>query len=310
MARLRRAIGSERGQATPEYVGLVVVAATLFAALGVLAGPALPLASVARTVASSLLCAVSPDRGGCAEESADLGSGLDPLQRAYGSDVAVMVGERAPLISFEDDDFVSLPVDYRRCRERSCADSIRHGSLDRTQTGLPPTAFTHVVDCRDAEAAAAAGYDCSGERAGIVYIQYWLYYPDSLTHGLGRVGGYHVDDWESYQVRIGADGAALARASSHHGYNGRSGGLGSVGSDTGRAPRAAWDAVAGQLHVASGSHAGTSQSGAGDTRRIKPDDLRLIPLEPTAAQGQTPGFAISPPWEKGVWRNPESTTTG
>ncbi len=50
------------------------------------------------------------------------------------------------------DDFVSLPVDYRECRNRSCADSIRHGSLEHTQTGLEPTVFTHVIDCRDPEA--------------------------------------------------------------------------------------------------------------------------------------------------------------
>ncbi len=308
MARLRRASGSERGQATPEYVGLVVVAATLFAALGVLAGPALPLASVARTVASSLVCAVSPNRGGCAEASADLGLGLDPLQRAYGSDVGVMVGDRAPLISFEDDDFVSLPVDYRRCRERSCADSIRHGSLDRTQTGLPPTAFTHVVDCRDGQAAPAA-YDCSGGRAGNLYLQYWLFYPDSLTHGLGRVGGFHLDDWESYQVRVSEAGTTVARASSHHGYNGRSGG--SIKTDTGRfgGGGPAWDTVLDQLHVAAGSPAGTSQGQEGDSRRISPGALRLVPAEPIAAAGGAPSFAISPPWRKEVWRDPEATGT-
>jgi hypothetical protein len=31
--------------------------------------------------------------------------------------------------------------------------------------------------------------------------------------------GITTHDWEGYQVRIGADGDADARASSHHGFN-------------------------------------------------------------------------------------------
>jgi hypothetical protein len=76
---------------------------------------------------------------------------------------------------------LALPVDFRRCRESGCADGSERGDVDRSDAGLPVTAFVHVVDCRESEAAAtaAAGADCSGSRAGNLYLQYWTYYIDS-----------------------------------------------------------------------------------------------------------------------------------
>jgi len=301
-------LGSRQdGQAAPEYVAAVLLVAALMVGLLGLAGPSVPGGGVARALAAKLVCAV--DGGHACGGEAGLARALSsPLERAYGSELASMLAERAPDVFFEDGDFVSLPVDYRDCRKRSCADSIRHGALSRTQTGLQPVAFTHVVDCRHADAASREGYECSGERMGNVYLQYWLYYPDSATHGLGRAG-YHVDDWESYQVRIDSGGSAMARASSHHGYNGRRGGFGSLGSDTGIDPQPGWDTILNALHVAAGSHAGMSQGLPGDTRHIPREALRLIPLEPIARSGGTPEFSVSPPWEKGVWRDPESMGT-
>ena len=98
-------------------------------------------------------------------------------------------------------------------------------------------------------------------RRGRLYghVQFWLYYP-TAGPASSLTGGYHLDDWESFQVRVDPEGAALARASSHHSYNGRSGGLGSVASDAGWDPRSGWDTILGQLHVAAGSHAGTTQA--------------------------------------------------
>ncbi len=303
---MRAAIGAgtgERGQATAEYVGTIMLVAALLGSVLALAGR-LPGAELAEAVAATVVCAVD-DADGCVETPALADS---PLEDAYGAELAALVAERAPVISFEDDDFVSLPVDYRDCRERACSDSVLHGSLEHTQTGLAPTAFVHVVDCRDPAAAARNGYDCSGARAGNVYLQYWLYYPESWTRAYQR-WGFHEDDWESYQVRIAPDGSALARASSHHGYNGRSGGVASIGSDLGKVPKQAWDEIAGQLHVAAGSHAGMAAAQDGDSRRIEPGNLRLIPLEPIAGAGNAPPFAVSPPWEKGVWSDPESMGT-
>ena len=309
MGRPRTEASSEAGQATPEYVAAVLLLAALFMSLLALVGPSLPGGALARAVAAKLVCAVD---GGdaCGASGRDGLAPPSPLERAYGRQLAAMIKQQVPEVSFEDGDFVSLPVDYRRCRLRSCADSIRHGSLSRTQTGLRPVAFVHVVDCRNAAAAARRGYDCSGARAGNVYLQFWLYYPDSRTGPASSLtGGYHLDDWESFQVRVDSEGAALARASSHRSYNGRSGGLGSVPSDVGWEPRSGWDTILGQLHVAAGSHAGTTQADADDTRRIPREALRLIPLEPIAAAGDAPSFAVSPPWEKAVWRDPEATGT-
>ena len=295
---------SQLGQAAPEYVGTVLLLVLVLAAAATLAAGLAPR-GIAQAVASNLLCAV---RSSAHCEPAPLEA--TPLQRAYGSAIAAELSERAPEISFEDGDFVSLPVDFRDCRERSCADSIRHGGLARTQTGLAPTVFTHVVDCTRPGAAARRGYDCSDGRAGGLYLQYWLYYPDSRTGPASSItGGYHVDDWESYGVRIGADGIAMARASSHHGYNGRDGGLGSIGSDAGWTSDAGWDTPLGALHVAAGSHAGMTEEQSGDSRHVDRDDLRLMPLEPIVAAGDLPGFAVSPPWEKDVWRDPEATGT-
>ena len=293
-----RGLEPESGQASPEYAGLVLLVAIVLGGLAAAFGPALPGGGTAGALARSLLCVVrSTSRCASAEDSEP-----SPLEAAYGPELAAIVERNAPDLFFEGDDFASLPVDFRDCRSRSCADTIRRGAVDRTQTGLAPTAFTHVVDCRD------GGAFCGGSRAGRIYIQYWLYYPDSLTHGLGRVGGYHLDDWESLQTRIDPGGAVVSRASSHHGYNGREGGLGSIGSDTGWSPRSAWEPGTGALHVAAGSHAGTTEPALGDDRAIHREDLVLVPAEPLADSSRT-DFAITPPWDKAVWRDPEAKGT-
>ena len=255
---------------------------------------------MARTVLNALVCAV--DRGSC-DGAAPPASAIEATYRA---EIAALLGDHAPDVFFERDDFVSLPVDFRRCRERGCADTIRAGAISATQTGLRPVAFTHVVDCRD-PAPDPGGPDCTGGD-GNLYLQYWLYYPESLTHGLGRFGGFHEDDWESLQVRIGADGEVAARASSHHGYNGSSGGLGSVASDTGLRLRPAWEPWSGALHVAAGSHAGTTAPAIGDSRAIHGDDILLVPAEPVAATSRD-RFAVVPPWRKEVWAHPEAMGT-
>jgi len=324
MAHRRRACSGESGQATPEYVAVVLLVAALFAALLTLGGAALPGGDVARAVASKLVCAVK-GTGECGELATRVAAQPTQSERIHGPEIAALIDARAPTISFEgreplrgnpelptrtdEPDFDSLPVDFRDCRERACADTILHGSIEHTQTGLSPTAFVHVIDCRDVEPAAEEGYDCSGERAGAVYLQYWFYYPESATDPFGRKG-FHKDDWESYQVRIAPDGGALARASSHEGYNGRTGGLGSIGSDTGWYwPRAGWDTILDQIRVAAGSHAGTTRAEEDDSRHIDPSNLEIVPLDPIVSGGDLPDFEVTPPWEKDVWTDPESMGT-
>jgi hypothetical protein len=289
-----------RGQATVEYVGALLIVAALLLALVALTGLRPPGLAPARTVLNALVCAV--DRGSC-DGAAPPASAIEAT---YGTEVAALLADHAPDVFFERDDFVSLPVDFRRCRERRCADTIMPGAVQATQTGLRPVAFTHVVDCRD-PGAAMNHTDCAGGE-GNLYLQYWFYYPESLTQGLGRFGGFHEDDWESLQVRIGAEGEVAARASSHHGYNGSSGGLGSVASDTGLRPRPAWEPWSGALHVSTGSHAGTTAPAVGDSRAIHGDDILLVPAEPVAFTSRD-RFAVVPPWRKEVWSHPEAMGT-
>jgi hypothetical protein len=308
---------AECGQATPEWVGLFLVLAMLLA--GAAAGlDAPPLGfSLARALGAKLVCAV------------DLSDSCrrDPeLVAAYGADLAAQVRDHAPEIVYEHG-MRALPVDFRSCRSASCADGAPDGLVRRSRRGEPVTAFVHVIDCRAGMPPAFAGAnpptDCSASRAGNLYLQYWLYYPDSATlRGVPVAGakGYHRDDWEGYQVRIDADADADARASSHHGFNYEQG-EGNWASDLGFGPANAvaeavgirngngWGPETGFVFISGGSHAGNVRGSPG-TRYTLRRYLRLVPLEPIAVGEQrAPYFAISPPWMKDAWFDPEAEGT-
>jgi hypothetical protein len=143
------------------------------------------------------------------------------------------------------------------------------------------TAFTRVVDGRPS--------------GGSLYIQYWFYYPESFSGGIGRIfghrwPGYHADDWEGYQVRVTRDGAASARATAHGGYS------------------SGWTDWTGWYRVSGGSHAGQVVRGGSGERTTHSSDLSLTPLE--RLQGlAAQRFSISPPWLKDVYRDPESSSS-
>jgi hypothetical protein len=195
--------------------------------------------------------------------------------------------------------------------------------VHRTDAGLHLTVFVHVVDCRE-DAVEAAVADCSGGRAGNLYIQYWTYYAASATlRGVPIAGdaGHHRDDWEGVQIRIGPDGQVDERASSHHGYNyvqsvanaGSDAGIDPLrdfAEDVGARPRNGWGPETRLLVVSGGSHAGNT-NGFLRVDRVTPGRrVHLVPLEPVAAQeGDGYRFAISPPWRKHVWRDPEAAGT-
>jgi hypothetical protein len=190
---------------------------------------------------------------------------------------------------------------------------------------LPVTAFVHVVDCRaaDRDATEAAGIDCSGDRAGCLYIQYWLFYANSATlRGVPVVGdaGEHKDDWESVQVRINPDGSVDERASSHDGYNysledldwGSDAGidvLKEISEDIGARHPNGWGPETSLLLVSGGSHAGNATGEPRGTRFTPGRRVHLIPFEPIAADSHAT-FAVVPPWLKEVWRDPEAEGTG
>lgn len=298
----------ERGQSTVEWVALLLLVAMALAA-ALAAGVRLPGDALARAIVSRVLCAAAI-ADSCGEEPA--------LIAAYGAEVGRLVREHMPTLAFEDGSR-ALPVDWRACRSTSCGDGPRRGAVTATDTGLPVTAFVHVLDCRDSQRASP----CPDGADGRLYIQYWLYYADSATlRGVPIAGeaGYHRDDWESVQVRIGGDGTVDERASSHDGYNYRSSAA-NWASDAGVGPlrdveeavgvrnEHGWGPETGVLDVSGGSHAGN----LGDDRggRFAPGSrVRLVPLEPIAEAGDAPSFAISPPWRKRVWVDPEATGTG
>ena len=288
---------SERGQGTVEWVGLVTLLSLVLLA-AIAAGVPVPGTRVARSLADRILCAATL-ADGCGDEPR--------LIAAYGTEVGELVRRHMPTIVFEQGSR-AVPVDFRDCRDSACGDAAGDRLVHRTDAGLPVSVFVHVVDCR--EGIETPGADCSGERAGNLYIQYWTYYADSATlRGVPIAGdkGYHHDDWEGVQLRFRSDGSVDERASSHHGYNYF---LTDVNwmSDAGIASHDGWGPETHLLFVSGGSHAGNA-SAAPETHRFTPGRrVHLIPLEPIAAE--TEGrFAISPPWLKHVWSDPEAEGT-
>lgn len=307
--RDRRRIASQDGQASIEWVALVLLVALLLAAL-LAAAIRQPATTLAETIAGRMLCAVGVDA--CGE--------TPTLIASYGPELAAVVRDHAPGLFFERGESL-MPVDFRSCRRAGCADHAGSGRLNATSTGRDPVAFTRVLDCRKAGEDPA----CADSARENLYIQYWFYYPESATfEGVPVLEdqGHHAHDWESYQVRIGPDGEVVSRASSHHGHNHRQGvanwasdaglsGLNSAIEAVGLRPRGGWGQATGRLFVTAGSHAGNVE---GKPFRItaysEPDDLHLIPLEEVADDFREPDFApITPPWQKQLWRDPEAGAT-
>jgi hypothetical protein len=294
-------------------VGLIAVVALALAASLRLAGMALPGGPLAGSIAERLIC--SAKLASC-ERSADF-----PLVAAYGEETAVLARRYAPELRYEAGSR-AIPVDFRRCRSSVCGDGPPAGAVFLSDTGEQPTAFVHLL-----------------RRGGSTYIQYWLYYADSATlRGVPLAGsrGYHEDDWESFQVRIGPAGRGVeARASSHRGYNGSERAINKL-SDIGHPLATAWTQARGKLWVSGGSHAGHAAEsplvrigvkGAkgperaarryahqsarvlhldGHPSRWTPASrLRLVPIESLAGDCRRPQFAISAPWCKRVYADPE-----
>jgi hypothetical protein len=275
------------------------------AALVLLAGARLPGVALAHAIAERIVCAVRLTED-CANEP--------ELRAANGNEVAALLRDHAPALLYEDG-MTALPVDFRACRSDACAEGAGEGAVTRTREGRRVTAFTHVVDCRDGHRAAteAWGGNCSGIRRGNLYLQYWLYYPGSATgegstplkQPIRRLSGalghstWHPDDWEGWQVRIGP-GGSFARATSHHAYNG-------------------WQPDGDRYYISGGSHAGRPLARPTRSwiplrllppiaRSTKDHRLVLIPLE-TSANRDRYAFAVSPPWRKRVWFDPEYAGT-
>jgi hypothetical protein len=261
----------------------------------------LPGIALAHEIGVRIICAVRLTED-CRDEPS--------LRAANGSELAALLRAHAPALLYEDG-MRTLPVDFRDCRADDCAEGPVGRTVTRTNRGLRTVAFTHVIDCRPGRMARteAWGGSCSGSRGGNLYLQYWLYYAGSataegstplkgpirrVTTALGH-STHHPDDWEGYQVRIGS-GGTFARATTHHGYNG-------------------WQADGDRYSISGGSHAGRPLAPPTRSwipvrvppefaRSTKDDRLVLVPIETLPGRDRY-SFAVSPPWRKRVYFDPE-----
>ncbi len=103
---------SERGQATIEWVGLVLLASLVLGALAA-AVPLIDGRSFGGFLSHRIVCAVKGSA--CAEHDR-------ALARAYGERDAALLRRYAPGIVYEPGER-QLPVDFRRCRRVQCANA-------------------------------------------------------------------------------------------------------------------------------------------------------------------------------------------
>jgi len=284
----------ERGQAALEWVGLVLLVCLACGAAVAAGAGAVDGRPLGAELARALVCAV---RGDCDEEA-------DALRDAYGARDAALVREFLPNLVYEPRTR-TLPVDFRDCRSHRCSDAPDEERLDVHRAGgrrgAEATVFTHVV-----------------HDGGETFLQYWLYYPDSTSTWMGSAAvwntvierttgrdypGWHEDDWESVQVRIDdATGAARLRASSHGWYQ---------GCKESRCKNE-WTRWGGWSRVSYGSHAGhiPQPERDPDERTTTAAGVRLVPLERLTAPERATAFDVTPPWEKRVYLDPRSESTG
>jgi hypothetical protein len=317
-------VTAQRGQASVEFVALLLLTCCALGALFALTGrfDGRPIGGF---IAHHFVCAVG---GRCDREERELAA-------AYGARDAATVRALAPSLVYEPGE-EQLPVDWRACRRPQCARSSDDRALDShlTRAGRRATAFTRLI-----------------RRRGRLYVQYWLYYPDSntalagsdslwakswwlprlrrLISGTSDYPGFHRDDWEGAFVRLDPDGTTWIRASSHGGLQGCKW----------RACHDRWVKTTGWVRVSRGSHAGhvpyRSEPRWADIRKagarryvpkIGPphriplipgrdlhersttgEGLRLVPIETLDLPRYRPlDPDVKPPWRKEVYRDPES----
>jgi len=309
-------VSAQRGQASVEFVALLLLCCLAFGALLVLRGD-FDGRDAAGFLARHLVCAVT---GRCDRDE-------ERLVAAYGHREATAVRALAPNLVYEPGER-ELPVDWRECRRVSCSVTPDDPGLDaHVAVGRGrsrATAFTHVI-----------------RRERRLYIQYWLYYPDSnttlagsdkllarLLGGLAAYPGFHRDDWEGAFVRVDPDGSIWLRASSHGHFQSCKWGF----------CRGDWARHAGWVRISRGSHSGhlpfereprwrgppagarygplpapprlrPQRPGPGrgrlHERSTTGEGVRLVPLESIDPRTYVPlDPHVLPPWDKDAYRDP------
>jgi hypothetical protein len=155
---------NERGAASVEQAGLVLLIAILCSAVAAAVlsrGGQEEQRELARAVAQKIRCAANGP-GPCWQ---------DPLTEAYGRPLAGLVRAFAPSPQGAGT-LGLLPVDFRRCRQPSCA--TPGDSPELTASNRRVTAFVSVQDRRRSD--------------GTVAIDYWLYRPTLGWERVRRIG--------------------------------------------------------------------------------------------------------------------------
>ena len=263
-------MGAERGQASIEWIGVVLCVALGPAALA--PGRRRRRALVRRLAGATRSCARS--RGGCDE-------GRDALRAAYGERDAELVRRFAPEHRLR----AAAPT---RCRSTSAtaartaartrpttATSTRHRS---TRGGARATAFTHVVaprrrDLHPVLALLPRLDDHGRERGG--RLGGWL--AASRAGAPPATRATTPDDWECVPGAHRPRRPRRVRASSHHGYQWCKQ----------RRCRNTWGPWTGWTRVSRGSHAGHIPTELGAARRPRPHD-RPDPRRARRSPASTP----------------------
>lgn len=279
---------SGAGQSSPEWIGLILLVAVALAIGAATAATAATAAGkggegegdgLGEVIAKRLACAADLRFSGCLDAPA-------PLVAAYGPALAETIKIFTPSIEYEKG-MTAVPVDFRTCRRGPCSVGASEGLVETNTRGEPVTLFTRVIDCRDGYETPDA--DCTGDRAGHVYLGFWSYFTGSatgegsfapgtvrsLSEKLGKPT-FHWDDFEHLMIRlpraevseldriaaIGTDPVrarartyADARVSSHKGYAYSSGDPRRLVTDA-RADRPSWGPNLGRYGIYGGSHAG------------------------------------------------------
>jgi hypothetical protein len=66
-----------------------------------------------------------------------------------------------------------------------------------------------------------------------------------------------------------------------------------------------WGPSEGAYFISGGSHAGHASDDSEPYRWTPGEAVRLVPLEPIAESESDVAFAVTPPWDKRVWSDPE-----
>jgi hypothetical protein len=149
----------ERGSASVEQAGLAALVALLLLA-GIAAVAAEGEIDAGRSVAGSIATKIR-----CAPRLPDA-CRHHPLVPAYGWPLARLARALAPapVAKPGPSGLPLVPVDFRRCRQESCAVPLpSEAGLRLTASGRRTTAFTEIIDRR--------------RSLGWVEVRYWLYRP-------------------------------------------------------------------------------------------------------------------------------------